>query len=78
MVGNLVQGNRLASAQGRELGLMDNDDGMRRVSGLVFHAEGQGGLGNEFSASLRVNFSGMKENPGACKGAADKQKMPPD
>ncbi|KAG0729451.1 Disco-interacting protein 2 C [Chionoecetes opilio] len=30
MVGNLVQGNRLASAQGRELGLMDNDDGMRR------------------------------------------------
>lgn len=32
MVGNLVQGNRLASAQGREMGLMDNDDGMRRVS----------------------------------------------
>lgn len=32
MVGNLVQGNRLASAQGRELGLMDNDDGMRRAS----------------------------------------------
>lgn len=33
MVGNLVQGNRLASAQGRELaGLMDNDEGMRRVS----------------------------------------------
>ncbi|KAK8393475.1 hypothetical protein O3P69_006655 [Scylla paramamosain] len=30
MVGNLVQGNRLASAQGREMGLMDNDDGMRR------------------------------------------------
>ncbi|KAK4328811.1 hypothetical protein Pmani_000786 [Petrolisthes manimaculis] len=31
MVGNLVQGNRLASAQGRELaGLMDNDEGMRR------------------------------------------------
>lgn len=32
MVGNLVQGNRLASAQGRELGPMDNEDGMRRVS----------------------------------------------
>ncbi|XP_064108435.1 disco-interacting protein 2 homolog C-like [Macrobrachium nipponense] len=30
MVGNLVQGNRLASAQGRDMGLMDDEDGMRR------------------------------------------------
>lgn len=32
MVGNLVQGNRLASAQGRDMGLMDDEDGTRRVS----------------------------------------------
>ena len=31
MVGNLVQGNRLAMAQGRDLGLVDDED-MRRVS----------------------------------------------
>lgn len=31
MVGNLVQGNRLASAQGRDMGLMDDEDGTRRV-----------------------------------------------
>ncbi|XP_037779846.1 disco-interacting protein 2 homolog C-like isoform X1 [Penaeus monodon] len=30
MVGNLVQGNRLASAQGRDMGLMDDEDGTRR------------------------------------------------
>ena len=34
MVGNLVQGNRLASAQGRDLGLLDEDDISRRVSYL--------------------------------------------
>ena len=32
MVGNLVQGNRLAMAQGRDIGLMDEDDISRRVS----------------------------------------------
>ena len=32
MVGNLVQGNRLAMAQGRDIGLMDDDDMARRVS----------------------------------------------
>lgn len=42
MVGNLVQGNRLASAQGRDMGLMDDEDGTRRVSAphaLVFCTE---------------------------------------
>ena len=37
MVGNLVQGNRLAMAQGRDIGLMDEDDVSRRVS-LIFYA----------------------------------------
>ena len=32
MVGNLVQGNRLAEAQGRDIGPMDDEDGTRRVS----------------------------------------------
>lgn len=63
MVGNLVQGNRLASAQGRELGLMDNDDGMRRVSGLVFHAEGQGGLGNELQNKTLLPVFYLCPNP---------------
>lgn len=30
MVGNLVQGNRLAMAQGRDIGLMDDEDASRR------------------------------------------------
>lgn len=31
IVGNLVQGNRLASAQGRDMGLTDDSDAARKV-----------------------------------------------
>lgn len=37
IVGNLVQGNRLASAQGRDMGLMDDDsDSSKKVSSIHF------------------------------------------
>lgn len=37
MVGNIVQGNRLASAQGRDMGILDEDsDSAKKVSSIFF------------------------------------------
>ena len=37
MVGNIVQGNRLASAQGRDMGVIDEEsDSARKVSDTLF------------------------------------------
>lgn len=36
MVGNLVQGNRLASAQGRDIGLADDNE--RKVCMEIYYA----------------------------------------
>lgn len=37
IVGNLVQGNRLASAQGRDMGLLEDDgDSSRKVTAAAF------------------------------------------
>lgn len=35
IVGNLVQGNRLASAQGRDMGYTDDSDAARKVNILL-------------------------------------------
>jgi hypothetical protein len=36
MVGNIVQGNRLASAQGRDMGIVDEEsDSARKVRNMV-------------------------------------------
>lgn len=36
IVGNLVQGNRLASAQGRDMGYTDDSDAARKVRRVLF------------------------------------------
>ena len=36
IVGNLVQGNRLASAQGRDMGYTDDSDAARKVQKSYF------------------------------------------
>jgi hypothetical protein len=35
IVGNLVQGNRLASAQGRDMGYTDDSDAARKVNSSI-------------------------------------------
>lgn len=37
IVGNLVQGNRLASAQGRDMGYTDDSDAARKVTVISDH-----------------------------------------
>lgn len=42
MVGNIVQGNRLASAQGRDMGVLDEDsDNAKKVRMIKFNDETQ-------------------------------------
>lgn len=36
MVGNIVQGNRLASAQGRDMGILDEDSDSAKKVGWIF------------------------------------------